>query len=76
MNILIEDAETLEFLASNGRWTKKPDEGTNFAATQTAYIAAKREPIRKFNIVRYFSNTKQFVNMDHGTGKGRETTPV
>ena len=76
MNILIEDAETLEFLASNGRWTKKPGEGTHFTETQTAFTAAKSEPIRKFNIVRYFSDTKQFVNMDNGTGKGRETAPV
>jgi len=65
MNILIEDAETLEFLASNGRWTKKPSEGTNFTETQTAYTAAKREPIRKFNIVRYFSGTKTICQ--HGS---------
>ena len=76
MNILIEDAETLEYLATNGRWTKKPDEGVKFPATQAAFAAAKREPIRKFNIVRYFSGTKQFVNMDHGTGKGKEAAPV
>ena len=73
MNILIEDAETQEFLTHNGRWTKKPDEGTTFSATQAAFAAAKREPIRKFNIVRYFSTTKQFINMDHGSGKGKET---
>jgi hypothetical protein len=73
MNILIEDAETREYLATNGRWTKKPGEGANFSTTQTAFAAAKKEPIRKFNIVRYFSGTEQFLNMDHGSGKGKET---
>jgi hypothetical protein len=70
MNILIENAETLEFLATNGRWTKKPAEGTSFPATQSALAAAKNEPIGKFNIVRYFSDTGQFINMTHGSGKG------
>jgi hypothetical protein len=70
MSILIENAETLEYLTGNGRWTKKPAEGTPFPATRTAFAAAKNEPIGKFNIVRYFSDTEQFINMDHGSGKG------
>ncbi|MDB6125340.1 MAG: hypothetical protein JWQ71_4333 [Pedosphaera sp.] len=73
MNILIEDAESLEFLNNNGQWTKNVGEGKNFATTHTAYDIAKKEPIRKFNIVRYFAGTKQFVNMDHGSGKGKAT---
>jgi hypothetical protein len=70
MNILIENAETLEYLADNGRWTKKPADGTSFPATRDAFTAAKSEPIGKFNIVRYFSDTGQFINMEHGSGKG------
>jgi hypothetical protein len=70
MNILIENAETLEFLADNGRWTKKPAEGSSFPATREAFAAAKKEPIGKFNIVRYFPATEQFINMDHGSGRG------
>jgi len=70
MNILIENAETLEYLTDNGRWTKKPADGTSFPATHAAFTAAKNEPIGKFNIVRYFSDTGQFINMDHGSGKG------
>jgi hypothetical protein len=70
MNILIENAETLEYLAENGHWTKKPDEGTPFPATRTAFAAAKNEAIGKFNIVCYFPGTRQFINMDHGSGKG------
>ena len=68
MNILIEDAETQEFLASKGHWTKKPAEGASFATTREACAAAKGEPIGKFNIVRYFAGTEQFINLDHGSG--------
>jgi len=71
MNILIEDAETQEYLASDGHWTKKTDDGRSFATTRTAYTAAQKEPIGKFNIVWYFSNTDQFINLDHGSGKGK-----
>jgi len=70
MNILIENAETLEYLNGNGQWTKKATEGKNFGATETAFQAAKKEPIGKFNIVFYIAQTKQFINLDHGKGKG------
>jgi hypothetical protein len=70
MNILIENAETLEYLGANGRWSKKPADAAAFPATHAAFAAAKNEPIGKFNIVRYFPDTEQFVNMDHGSGKG------
>jgi hypothetical protein len=71
VNILIEDAETLEYLTTNGAWTKKPADGTHFTSTRSAFATASREPIGKFNIVRYFDTTSQFVNMDHGSGKGK-----
>jgi len=70
MNILIEDAEKLEYLTSDNKWTKKASEGKNFGATETAFAVAKKEPIGKFNIVFYISQTQQFINMDHGRGKG------
>ena len=77
MNILIEDAKTLEYFTSDNKWTKKVSEGKNFGATQTAFAVAKKEPIGKFNIVSYISQTKQFINMDHGRGKGvAEASPV
>jgi hypothetical protein len=68
--ILIEDAATQKFLASGGRWTQTPGEGAIFASTRVACAAAKREPIDKFNIVLYFNDTEQFVNLDHGSGRG------
>lgn len=69
MNILIEDAETLEYLTSNGQWTKNASEGKCFSLTTTAFEVAKQELIRKFNIVCYIAQTKQFINLDHGRGK-------
>lgn len=69
MKILIEDARTLEFLAADGSWAKKPEKGASFANTRAAKLVAAAEAIGSFNIVRYFHDTKQFVNMDHGVGK-------
>ncbi len=69
MNILIEDAEKLEYLTSNNQWTKKPAEGKDFGATTAALAVAKQEPIGKFNIVAYISKTKQLINMNKGRGK-------
>jgi hypothetical protein len=70
MNILIEDAESLEYLTSQGQWTKNAAEARPFAATATAFAAAKKELIGRFNIVCYIAQTRQFINLDHGRGKG------
>jgi hypothetical protein len=70
MNILIENADTQEFLASDGHWTKQSSLGASFATTRAAQTAAKKEPIGKFNIVGHFGGTEQFFNLDCGIGKG------
>lgn len=70
MNILIENNDTLEYLTASGRWTKNPVEARRFPATETAFLAAKQEAIGKFNIVCHIPATNQFVNLDHGRGKG------
>ena len=70
MNILIEDAETLEYFTKDGHWTKNVAKGKAFEATHLAFAAAKQEPIGKFNIVSYITVNKQFVNLDSGKGKG------
>jgi len=70
MNILIEDAEKLEYLTGDSQWTKNAAEGKNFGATEAAFQVAKKEPIGKFNIVFYIPQTRQFVNLDRGHGKG------
>ena len=69
MNILIEDAEKLEYLTSGNEWTKNASEGKDFGATADALAVAKQEPMGRFNIVAYFAVTKQLINMDHGRGK-------
>ena len=43
MRILIENAESREYLANDGKWTKKADGGRDFGATQAAFEAATRE---------------------------------
>jgi len=72
MNILIEDAESLAFLTSGNQWTKIAAEGKSFGATGTALAVAKKEPIGRFNIVAYVEQTKQFINLNHGRGRGVE----
>jgi len=74
MNILIEDAEKLEYLTSTNHWTKNAAEGKNFGATGTAFATAKKELIGKFNVVAYIAESKQFINLNHGRGKGAEET--
>ena len=70
MNILIENNDTLEYLAHGGGWTKNPRDGKRFKATTIAFQAAKLEAIGKFNIVWHIPETNQFVNLDHGRGVG------
>jgi hypothetical protein len=70
MNILIEDAESLEYLTSGSQWTKNVAKAKDFGTTRAALAIAKKEPIGKFNIVRFILETNQFINLDHGRGKG------
>ena len=69
MKILIENNETLEYLTSNGDWTKNPLAGRCFPASEAAVQVAKLEAIGKFNIVGYIPTTEQFINLDRGRGK-------
>lgn len=70
MNILVENADSLEYLTDAGQWTKDPRGGKRFPASAVAYQFAKREVIGKFNIVGHIPASNQFVNLDHGRGKG------
>lgn len=74
MTILIEDAEKLEYLTTTGHWTKDAAAGKNFFATETAFDAAKQEAVGKFNIVFFIAQTRQFINLDHGRGKGLDAS--
>ena len=70
MNIIIEDADSLKFFIGEGLWSKNVTEGKRYAGTAAAFKAAKQEPVGKFNVVGYIGETKQFINLDHGRGKG------
>ena len=70
MHILIEDSESLQFFTGDGAWSKTVGDGRRYPATVLALRAAKQEPIGKFNIVGYVPETRQFVNLHHGRGKG------
>jgi hypothetical protein len=72
MNILIEDADSLEYFTITSIWSKNILDAKRFANTATAFATAKKEAIGKFNIVGYIMETKQFVNLNHGRGKGLE----
>ncbi len=70
MNILIENNTTTEYFTTLGSWTKVAVGGRPFATTMTALRAAKQLPIGKFTIVGHIPETGQFVNLNHGLGKG------
>jgi hypothetical protein len=70
MTILIEKDDTLEYLNNAGGWTKNPLDGRRFATMIVAYGVAKSEAIGRFNIVCHIPATNQFVNLNHGRGKG------
>jgi hypothetical protein len=76
MNIIIEDAESLKFFTGEGLWSKIAADGKHYAGTASAFKAAKQEPVGKFNIVGYITETKQFINLDHGRGKGAAEIPA
>jgi hypothetical protein len=70
MNILIEKDESLEYFTDTNQWSKNAADGKDFESAKAAFAVAKKEPIGKFNIVAYIRETKQFINMDHGRGRG------
>ena len=74
MNILIENAEKPEYLTSDSQWNQNPSAGKAFPRTGAAFDFAKKELIGKFNIVGYIADTKQFINLHHGRGKGLPET--
>ena len=74
MNIIIEDAESLKFFTGEGKWSNKAADGKQYAGTMQAYLAAKGEPIGKFNITGYVAETKQLVSLRNGKGTGAPET--
>lgn len=75
MNIIIEDAETLNYFTGEGLWTRNATEGKHYAGTIQAFNAAKEEPIGKFNIAGYIAETSQLINLRSGRGRGAQSAP-
>jgi hypothetical protein len=73
MTILIENAESFEYLHGDNAWAKEAVGAMTFPSTKIAVAAAKRQAIGKFNIVGYVAETAQLVSLDHGRGSGSET---
>jgi hypothetical protein len=74
MNILIENADSLEYLTGDNHWTKIAADGKPFTRTGAAFDVAKKESIGRFNIVGYIPETRQFINLNHGRGRGLAET--
>ena len=74
--ILIENSETLECLTQPGKWTKNLLDGKHFPVTEAAFETAKHEAIGKFNTVCHIPQTNQFINLDHGKGRGPSAAPA
>ncbi len=70
MNIMIENADSLEYLTVDNHWTKIAADGKHFPRTGAAFDVAKKEAIGKFNIVGYVPETRQLINLNHGRGRG------
>ena len=70
MNIMIENADSLEYLTGDNLWTKTAANGKHFLRTGAAFDTAKKAAIGKFNIVAYIAESKQIINLNHGRGKG------
>ena len=70
MHIIIENAESMEYFTGDGLWSKDALDARQYGGTGQAFRVAKLEPVGRFNIVGYFPGNRQFVNLDHGRGKG------
>ena len=48
----------------------------HFPVTEAAFETAKHEAIGKFNTVCHIPQTNQFINLDHGKGRGPSAAPA
>lgn len=71
MTIFVENAETLEYLGKDGRWTKKVDQAATYGTSTLAKEYGISAPIGRFNIIGAFRNSPQVVNLDEGCGAAK-----
>ena len=72
MTIFVENAETLEYLTADGRWTKKMEQAATYRSSTLAKAFATTAKIGRFNIIGAVQRSSQIVNLDegHGANKG------
>jgi hypothetical protein len=68
MTILIENAETQEYLTTDGRWTKKMEQAATYRTSTLAKASATTAAIGRFNIIGAVRKSSQIVNLDDGCG--------
>jgi hypothetical protein len=68
VKIIIENAETLEFLTSDGRWSKDVTRAAAFPNSNAAKARGVTFPIGRFNVVGAFATSPQLTNLDEGFG--------
>lgn len=68
MRILIENAETSEFLTAQDEWTHDAKRATTYATTTSAKEHGSAAKIGKFNVIGIFANSSQITNLDDGCG--------
>ena len=68
MTILVENAETLEYLTTDGRWTNKMERAATYRSSTLAKASATSAAIGRFNIIGAVAKSSQIVNLDEGVG--------
>jgi hypothetical protein len=71
MKIVIENAETQEFLTADGKWTRNSKQAAVYSNTTTAKARGASAPIGRFNVVGTFKDSPQITNLDEGSGTGK-----
>jgi hypothetical protein len=68
MRIIIENAETNEFLTADGTWTKDAKHAMAYQTSEKAKERGSQVAMGRFNVVGSFSVWPQLTNLDEGIG--------
>ena len=68
MKIIIENAETLEFLMPDGGWTKDVKRAATYQNSDKAKERGAQVAMGRFNVVGSFTAWPQLTNLDEGFG--------
>lgn len=68
MRIQIENAETLELLTKEGKWTRQREDAATYRTTTVAKEFGTGAAIGRFNVIGTFAKSGQIANLDEGCG--------